>query len=200
MLLDASVTPDETPHRCARGRAGRADRGDDGRSRGAKPPRSSRATATSAARWNARWATSSPTRCSIGWPTRASRSPCANGGRSARLDRRGRGHDGRGVFTVLPFQNTLANLPADRRGRAGRARERRQPGRRGRGPLPARSRASAFGVGTPRAEPGSRVVSAEVDMGGTWEALDPEATYGVGVQQLHAQRRRRLFRLSHGTR
>ena len=53
-------------------------------------------------------------------------------------------------------------------------------------------------VWDPAAEPGSRVVSAEVDMGGTWEALDPRSDLRRGVQQLHAQRRRRLFRLRTG--
>ncbi|HKK37441.1 MAG TPA: 5'-nucleotidase C-terminal domain-containing protein, partial [Paracoccaceae bacterium] len=36
-------------------------------------------------------------------------------------------------------------------------------------------------VWDPQAEPGARVVSAEVETQGGWESLDPEAVYGVAT-------------------
>ena len=81
------------------------------------------------------------------------------------------------IFTVLPFQNALAtfqltgadvlvalengvSLVADGAGRFPQVSGLRY-------------------VWNPAGEPGSRIVSAEVDMEGTWTAIDPEAVYGV---------------------
>lgn len=81
------------------------------------------------------------------------------------------------IFTVLPFQNALAtfqltgadvlvalengvSLVADGAGRFPQVSGLRY-------------------VWNPAGEPGSRIVSAEVDMDGTWTAIDPAAVYGV---------------------
>lgn len=81
------------------------------------------------------------------------------------------------VLTVLPFQNTLATfqltgadvLAALENGVSQVAEV------AGRFPQVAGMRF----VWNPAADPGARIVSAEVDMGGVWAPLDPGATYGV---------------------
>jgi 5'-nucleotidase len=81
------------------------------------------------------------------------------------------------VFTVLPFQNALATfqltgadvLAALENG-VSQVEE-----VAGRFPQVAGMRFTW----NPAGEPGARIVSVEVDMGGTWEALDPGATYGI---------------------
>jgi 5'-nucleotidase len=81
------------------------------------------------------------------------------------------------VFTVLPFQNTLATFQLTGAGVLAALENGVSQVEEGAGRFPQVS--GLRFVWNPAAEPGSRIVSAEVDMGGTWEALDPEATYGV---------------------
>ena len=100
------------------------------------------------------------------------------------------------VFTVLPFQNTLATFQLDGAGVMAALENGVSQVEEGAGRFP--QVAGLRFTWDPSAEPGSRVTSVEVDMDGTWEPLDMEATYGVVFQQLHARRRRRLCRFHHG--
>jgi 5'-nucleotidase/UDP-sugar diphosphatase len=81
------------------------------------------------------------------------------------------------VFTVLPFQNTLATFQLTGAGVMAALENAVSQVEEGAGRF-----AQVSGLRytwNPAGEPGSRIVSVEVDMGGTWEALDMEATYGV---------------------
>jgi 5'-nucleotidase len=81
------------------------------------------------------------------------------------------------VFTVLPFQNTLATFQLSGADVLAALENGVSQVEEGAGRF-----AQVAGLRytwDPQAEPGSRIVSAEVDMDGTWEPVDPEATYGV---------------------
>jgi 5'-nucleotidase len=81
------------------------------------------------------------------------------------------------VFTVLPFQNTLATFQLSGADVLAALENGVSQVEEGAGRF-----AQVAGLRytwDPEAEPGSRIVSAEVDMDGTWEPVDPEATYGV---------------------
>lgn len=81
------------------------------------------------------------------------------------------------VFTVLPFQNTLATFQlsgADVVAALENGVSRVEDGA-GRFPQVSGMRY----VWDAAAEPGSRIVSAELEIDGGWEAIDPEAIYGV---------------------
>jgi 5'-nucleotidase len=81
------------------------------------------------------------------------------------------------VLTVLPFQNTLATFQLTGADVLAALENGVSQVEEGAGRFP-----QVAGVRfqwTPAATPGSRIVSVEVDMGGTWAALDPGATYGV---------------------
>ncbi len=81
------------------------------------------------------------------------------------------------VFTVLPFQNTLATFQLSGADVLAALENGVSQVEEGAGRFP--QVAGLRFTWDPEAEPASRIVSAEVDMDGTWEALDPEATYGV---------------------
>jgi 5'-nucleotidase/UDP-sugar diphosphatase len=81
------------------------------------------------------------------------------------------------VFTVLPFQNTLATFQLTGAGVMEALENGFSQVEEGAGRFP--QVAGLRVTWDPSAEPGSRVTSVEVDMGGTWEPLDMEATYGV---------------------
>jgi 5'-nucleotidase len=81
------------------------------------------------------------------------------------------------VFTVLPFQNTLATFQLSGADVLAALENGVSQVEEGAGRFPQVS--GLRFVWNPSAEPGSRIVSAEVDMDGTWTAIDPEATYGV---------------------
>ncbi|MFW5641251.1 MAG: bifunctional metallophosphatase/5'-nucleotidase [Roseicyclus sp.] len=81
------------------------------------------------------------------------------------------------VFTVLPFQNTLATFQLSGAGVMAALENGVSQVEEGAGRFP--QVAGLRFTWDPEAEPGSRIVSAEVDMDGTWEPLDMEATYGV---------------------
>jgi 5'-nucleotidase len=81
------------------------------------------------------------------------------------------------VFTVLPFQNTLATFQLTGADVLAALENGVSEVEEGAGRFPQVS--GLRFVWDPEAEPGARVVSVEVDMGGTWAALDPAATYGV---------------------
>jgi 5'-nucleotidase len=81
------------------------------------------------------------------------------------------------VFTVLPFQNTLATFQLSGADVLAALENGVSQVEEGAGRFPQVS--GLRFTWDPEAEPGSRIVSVEVDMDGTWEALDPDATYGV---------------------
>ena len=81
------------------------------------------------------------------------------------------------VFTVLPFQNTLATFQLEGAGVMAALENGVSQVEEGAGRFP--QVAGLRFTWDPSAEPGSRVTSVEVDMDGTWEPLDMEATYGV---------------------
>jgi 5'-nucleotidase/UDP-sugar diphosphatase len=81
------------------------------------------------------------------------------------------------VFTVLPFQNTLATFQLTGAGVLAALENGVSQVEEGAGRFPQVS--GLRFTWNASAEPGSRIVSVEVDMDGTWTALDPEATYGV---------------------
>jgi 5'-nucleotidase len=81
------------------------------------------------------------------------------------------------VFTVLPFQNTLATFQLDGAGVMAALENGVSQVEEGAGRFP--QVAGLRFAWNPSAEPGSRITMVEVDMGGTWEPLDMEATYGV---------------------
>jgi 5'-nucleotidase len=81
------------------------------------------------------------------------------------------------VFSVLPFQNTLATFQLTGAGVLAALENGVSQVEEGAGRFP--QVAGLRFTWNPAAEPGARVVSVEVDMDGTWQALDPEATYGV---------------------
>jgi 5'-nucleotidase len=81
------------------------------------------------------------------------------------------------VFTVLPFQNTLATFQLSGAGVMAALENGVSQVADGAGRFP--QVAGLRFTWDPSAEPGSRIVSAEVDMDGTWEPLDMEATYGM---------------------
>jgi len=81
------------------------------------------------------------------------------------------------VFTVLPFQNALATFELTGADVLAALENGVSQVEEGAGRFPQVS-GMRF-TWDPSAEPGARIVEAEVDMDGTWEAIDPEATYGV---------------------
>ncbi|MDG3043054.1 bifunctional metallophosphatase/5'-nucleotidase [Roseicyclus marinus] len=81
------------------------------------------------------------------------------------------------VFTVLPFQNALATFQLTGADVLAALENGVSQVEEVAGRFPQVS-GMRF-TWNPAGEPGARIVSAEVDMGGTWEALDPAATYGV---------------------
>jgi len=81
------------------------------------------------------------------------------------------------VFTVLPFQNTLATFQLTGAGILEALENGVSQVEEGAGRFP--QVAGLRYTWNAAAEPGSRIVSVEVDMGGEWVALDPAATYGV---------------------
>ena len=81
------------------------------------------------------------------------------------------------VFTVLPFQNALATFQLTGTDVLAALENGVSQVEEGAGRFPQVS--GLRFTWNPAAEPGSRIVSVEVDMGGTWTALDPAATYGV---------------------
>ena len=84
------------------------------------------------------------------------------------------------VLTVLPFQNTLATFQISGKDVVAGARERRQPGRGRRRPLPAGGRPEIFlrQVGAAEAAASSAV---EVMEGGAWKPIDPDKDYLVAT-------------------
>ncbi len=81
------------------------------------------------------------------------------------------------VLTVLPFQNTLATFELSGAGVLEALENAVSDVEEGAGRF-----AQVAGMRytwTPAAEPGSRIVSVEVEMDGSFVPLDPEATYGV---------------------
>ncbi|AHM05855.1 5'-nucleotidase [Roseibacterium elongatum DSM 19469] len=81
------------------------------------------------------------------------------------------------VFTVLPFQNTLATFDLAGADVLAALENGVSQVADGAGRFP--QVAGLRFTWDPAADPGSRVTSVEVDMDGTWTALDPEATYSV---------------------
>ncbi|MBF9031057.1 multifunctional 2',3'-cyclic-nucleotide 2'-phosphodiesterase/5'-nucleotidase/3'-nucleotidase [Rhodobacterales bacterium HKCCE3408] len=81
------------------------------------------------------------------------------------------------VLTVLPFQNTLATFQLTGEGVIEALENGVSQVEEGAGRFP--QVAGLRFTWDPAAEPGSRIVSAEVDMDGEWTAIDPAATYGV---------------------
>ena len=81
------------------------------------------------------------------------------------------------VFTVLPFQNALATFQLTGADVLAALENGVSQVEDGAGRFPQVS--GLRFTWDPAGEPGSRVGEVEVDMDGTWEALDPEATYGV---------------------
>ena len=81
------------------------------------------------------------------------------------------------VFTVLPFQNALATFQLTGADVLAALENGVSQVEEGAGRFPQVS--GLRFTWNPAAEAGSRIVSVEVDMGGTWTALDPAATYGV---------------------
>lgn len=81
------------------------------------------------------------------------------------------------VFTVLPFQNTLATFQLTGADVLAALENGVSEVAEGAGRFP--QVAGLRFVWNPAAEAGARIVSAEVDMGGTWAPLDPVAIYGV---------------------
>ena len=81
------------------------------------------------------------------------------------------------VFTVLPFQNTLATFQLTGADVLAALENGVSEVAEGAGRFP--QVAGLRFVWNPAAEPGARLVSVEVDMGGTWAPLDPAAVYGV---------------------
>ena len=81
------------------------------------------------------------------------------------------------VLTVLPFQNTLATFQLTGADVVTALENGVSQVAEGAGRFPQVS--GIRFVWDPAADPGARIVSAEVDMGGVWTPLDPAATYGV---------------------
>ena len=81
------------------------------------------------------------------------------------------------IFTVLPFQNTVATFQLTGAGVLAALENGVSQVADGAGRFPQVS--GMRYTWDADAEPGSRIVSAEVDMDGSWEAIDPEAVYGV---------------------
>ncbi|MEM9320210.1 MAG: 5'-nucleotidase C-terminal domain-containing protein [Pseudomonadota bacterium] len=81
------------------------------------------------------------------------------------------------IFTVLPFQNTLATFQLTGSGVLEALENGVSAVEEGAGRFP--QVAGLRYSWNPGGEPGSRIVSVEVDMDGTWTALDPAATYGL---------------------
>ncbi len=81
------------------------------------------------------------------------------------------------VLTVLPFQNTLATFLLSGADVVAALENGVSQVEDGAGRFP--QVAGLRYTWTPNAEPGSRVVSVEVDEGGTWTAIDAEKMYGV---------------------
>jgi 5'-nucleotidase len=81
------------------------------------------------------------------------------------------------VFTVLPFQNTLATFQLSGADVLAALENGVSQVEEGAGRFPQVS--GLRYTWNPSGEPGSRIVSAEVDMGGEWAALEPETIYGV---------------------
>ncbi|MEM9757405.1 MAG: bifunctional metallophosphatase/5'-nucleotidase [Pseudomonadota bacterium] len=81
------------------------------------------------------------------------------------------------VFTVLPFQNTLATFQLTGAGVLEALENGVSEVEEGAGRFP--QVAGLRYVWDPEAEPGARIVSVEVDIDGTWTPLDPEAVYGL---------------------
>ena len=81
------------------------------------------------------------------------------------------------VFTVLPFQNTLATFQLTGADVLAALENGVSQVEEGAGRFP--QVAGLRFVWNPAAEPCTRIVSAEVDMGGNWAPLDPAAVYGV---------------------
>jgi 5'-nucleotidase / UDP-sugar diphosphatase len=81
------------------------------------------------------------------------------------------------VFTVLPFQNTLATFQLSGADVIAALENGVSQVEEGAGRFP--QVAGLRFTWNPAAEPGSRIVSVEVDQGGTWAPIDPAATYGV---------------------
>jgi 2',3'-cyclic-nucleotide 2'-phosphodiesterase (5'-nucleotidase family) len=97
------------------------------------------------------------------------------------------------VFTVLPFQNTLATFQLTGAGVMAALENGVSQVEEGAGRFP--QVAGLRFTWNPAAEPGSRIVSVEVDMGGDVGAARSRGDLWRGVQQLHARRRRRLRRV-----
>ena len=81
------------------------------------------------------------------------------------------------VFTVLPFQNTLATFQLTGADVLAALENGVSQVEEGAGRFP--QVAGLRFVWNPAAEPGTCIVSAEVDMGGNWAPLDSAAVYGV---------------------
>jgi 5'-nucleotidase len=81
------------------------------------------------------------------------------------------------VFTVLPFQNTLATFQLSGAGVIAALENGVSRVEDGAGRFP--QVAGMRYTWNPAAEPGSRIVSAELETEDGWVAIDPEAVYGV---------------------
>lgn len=81
------------------------------------------------------------------------------------------------VFTVLPFQNTLATFQLTGADVLAALENGVSQVEEGAGRFP--QVAGLRFVWSPAAEAGARITAAEVDMGGTWAPIDPAAVYGV---------------------
>ena len=81
------------------------------------------------------------------------------------------------VFTVLPFQNTLATFQLSGEGILEALENGVSAVEEGAGRFP--QVAGLRYSWNPAGEPGARIVDVEVNMDGSWTALDPAATYGV---------------------
>jgi 5''-nucleotidase/2'',3''-cyclic phosphodiesterase and related esterases len=81
------------------------------------------------------------------------------------------------VLTVLPFQNTLATFRLPGRSLIAALENGVSKVEEGAGRFP--QVAGLRYVWNPEAEPGSRIVSAEVDLDGTWTPVEADRLYGV---------------------
>lgn len=81
------------------------------------------------------------------------------------------------VFTVLPFQNSLATFQLTGAGILEALENGVSQVEDGAGRFPQVAGLRYSWDAT--ADPGSRIVDVEIDLNGTWTPLDPEATYGV---------------------
>ena len=81
------------------------------------------------------------------------------------------------VFTVLPFQNTLATFQLSGAGILEALENGVSAVEEGAGRFP--QVAGLRYSWNPAGEPGARIVDVEINMDGSWTALDPAATYGV---------------------